>query len=667
MNKSKNFTGTTDNNNHLDNISNSGNISNLSEYDIYLFKSGSHYKLYNKLGAHLKKINGVDGAYFAVWAPNAKSVSVIGDFNYWDKNANPMGVRWDESGIWETFIPNVFKGSLYKFHIKSKHSKFEVEKSDPYAFFCETPPKTASVIWDLDFSWNDKNWIKNRYKYNNFDAPMSIYELHIGSWKRLSEQGNRYMGYKEIAEKLVMHVHKMGFTHVEFMPVMEHPFFGSWGYQLTGYFAPTSRYGTPMDLMFLIDFLHQNNIGVIFDWVPSHFPDDKHGLACFDGTSLYEHEDVKKGFHPDWKSLIFNYGRKEVKEFLISSALFWFDKYHIDGLRIDAVASMLYLDYSREQGQWIPNKYGGNENLEAVDFIKTLNEVVYREFPDVQTIAEESTAWPLVTKPAYLGGLGFGLKWNMGWMHDSIKYFSLDPFYRKFHHNELIFTFWYAFFENFILPLSHDEVVYGKKSMLEKMPGDKWQKFANLRALLAYMFAFPGKKLLFMGNEFAQASEWNHEGSIEWQLAESNDNKKISNLLIDLNKLYRTEPALCSSDFKAENFEWIDFYDWQQSIISFLRKSKNISNLNKKTNKMDIIAVVCNFTPVPRYKYKIGVPYSGFWKEILNTDAEEYGGSGHGNFGKVKAGRKKFHGRDYSISVTLPPLSVLYFKKSIKF
>ncbi|MBM3706780.1 MAG: 1,4-alpha-glucan branching protein GlgB [Actinobacteria bacterium] len=688
MNKNKNFPEP------IYNIGNLSNVNHLSEFDIYLFKNGRHYKLYDKLGAHLKKINGVEGTYFAVWAPDAKSVSVIGDFNYWDKNSNPMGIRWDESGIWEIFTPGVGRGSLYKFHIKSKNKEFEAEKSDPYAFFCETPPKTASIVWDLEFNWNDKKWLKNRHKNNSLNSLMSIYELHIGSWRRIIEEDNRHLGYKELAEHLVRHLKKMGFTHVEFMPLMEHPFYGSWGYQTTGYFAPTSRYGTPQDLMFLIDLLHQNNIGVIFDWVPSHFPNDKHGLAYFDGTFLYEHEDIKKGVHPDWKSLIFNYGRNEVKEFLISSAIFWLDKYHIDGLRIDAVASMLYLDYSRKEGEWIPNRYGGNENLEAVEFIKTLNEVVYKEFPDVQTIAEESTAWPMVTKPTYLGGLGFGLKWNMGWMHDTLKYFCLDPIYRKFHHSELIFTFWYAFFENFILPLSHDEVVYGKMSLLKKMPGDKWQKFANLRILFAYMYAFPGKKLLFMGGEFAQVNEWHHESSLEWHLAENDDHKKISALLIDLNKLYKMEPALYNSDLYPKNFEWIDFYDWEQSIISFLRKSK--TNLdadknikaedanktfmqtagdkkikNEKTAKKigliceDFILIVCNFTPAPRYNYKIGVPCGGIWKEILNSDSKEYGGSGHGNYGKVKAKKEIFHGRQFSISITLPPLSVLYFKKSI--
>jgi 1,4-alpha-glucan branching enzyme len=633
------------------------NLNNFSDYDTYLFKNGNHFKLYEKLGAHPKMLNGIEGTYFAVWAPNAKKVSLVGDFNYWDKNANPMGARWDHSGIWETFIPQVKKGSLYKFHITSKLQRPEIEKCDPFAFFCEIPPKTASVVWALGYRWNDEKWMKNRHKNNNLQQPLSIYEIHLGSWKRIAEENNRSLSYREIAESLSDYIKKMGFTHVEFMPLMEHPFYGSWGYQVTGYFSPTSRYGNPQDFMFLVDCLHQNGIGVILDWVPSHFPDDPHGLAQFDGSFLYEHQDPKKGFHPDWKSLIFNYSRNEVKEFLISSALFWLEKYHMDGLRIDAVASMLYLDYSRKAGEWIPNRFGGRENLEAIDFIKQLNETVYREFPTVQIIAEESTAWPAVTKPTYTGGLGFGMKWNMGWMHDTLNYFSRNTIYRKFHQNELTFTFWYAFTENFILPLSHDEIVYGKKSLLEKMPGDRWQKFANLRLLLAYMYGFPGKKLLFMGDEFGQLKEWSHEESIQWELLGDDMHRGLQKLVIELNRLYTIEEALYNSDFTKECFEWVDFGDYKQSVLFFIRKVKTKENQNT-------IVVACNFTPTPRYDYRIGVPYPGIWKEIFNSDAKEYGGSGHGNLGKVNAKKKESHSRSFSISITLPPLSVLFFKKN---
>ena len=633
------------------------NLDNFSDYDTYLFKNGNHFKLYEKLGAHPMILNGIEGTCFAVWAPNAKNVSLVGDFNYWDKNANPMGARWDNSGIWETFIPQVKKGSLYKFHITSKLRKPEIEKCDPFAFFCELPPETASIVWDLGYRWNDEKWIKNRHKNNNLNCPLSIYEVHLGSWKRIAEENNRSLNYREIAESLSDYIKKMGFTHVELMPLMEHPFYGSWGYQVTGYFSPTSRYGNPQDFMFLVDCLHQNGIGVILDWVPSHFPDDPHGLARFDGSFLYEYQDPKKGFHPDWKSLVFNYNRNEVKEFLISNALFWLEKYHMDGLRVDAVASMLYLDYSRKTGEWIPNRFGGRENLEAIDFIKQLNETVYREFPDVQTIAEESTAWPAVTKPVHDGGLGFGMKWNMGWMHDTLNYFSRNTIYRKFHQNELTFTFEYAFTENFILPLSHDEIVYEKKSLLEKMPGDRLQKFANLRLLLAYMYGFPGKKLLFMGDELGQLKEWNHEESIRWELLGDDMHRGLQKLVIELNKLYTIEGALYNSDFANECFEWVDFGDNKQSVLSFIRKVKTKENQNT-------IVVACNFTPTPRYNYRIGVPYPGIWKEIFNSDAKEYGGSGHGNLGKVNAKKKESHSRPFSISITLPPLSVVFFKKN---
>lgn len=623
----------------------------LTDYDIYLFKEGNHFHLYEKMGAHIVEQDGIRGVYFAVWAPNAEAVSVIGDFNDWDNNKNPLNPRWDESGIWEGFIPNIGKGTIYKYHIRSRFNNYEVDKADPFAFYSEVPPKTASVVWDLSYEWNDQEWMKNRHRHNSQDAPISIYEVHLGSWRRVLEEGNRPLTYREMAQSLVDYVKEMGFTHVEFLPVMEHPFYGSWGYQVTGYFAPTSRYGTPQDLMYLIDCLHQAGIGVILDWVPSHFPGDEHGLIYFDGTHLYSHSDPKKGFHPHWHSYIFNYGRYEVKNFLISSALFWLDKYHADGLRVDAVASMLYLDYGREE--WIPNEYGGRENLEAISFLKRLNEMVYQKYPDVQTIAEESTAWPMVTRPTYIGGLGFGMKWNMGWMHDTLDYFSKDPIYRKYHHNQLTFSIWYAFSENFLLPLSHDEVVHGKGSLLGKMPGDEWQKNANLRLLLGYMFAHPGKKLLFMGGEIAQWKEWNHDEGLEWFALEYPFHRGIKEWVKDLNHLYKSEPALYELDFSQEGFEWVDFHDWQQSIISFIRKGK----------KQDrVILVVCNFTPVPRYNYLIGVPEKGYWKELLNSDSEFYGGSGIGNSGGVQTTSIAWNGRPYSLSLTLPPLAVLFLK-----
>lgn len=682
----------------MNNFKNSEFKSFFTDYDIYLFKNGTHFKLYNKLGAHLKKTNNkTEGTYFAVWAPNANSVSVIGNFNGWNENINKLENRKDESGIWETFISFVGKGELYKFRIKPKFKTEFLDKSDPFAFFCEIAPKTASVIWDLDYEWNDIKWMEKRYKYNNLNSPLSIYELHLGSWKKkyinssnnydyikdrknsndneggcnnknniINNNNNNifadnnidFLNYREIAAELVDYIKKCGFTHVELLPIMEHPFYGSWGYQITGYFAPTSRYGNPQDFMYFIDYLHQNDIGVILDWVPSHFPDDLHGLYKFDGTHLYEHADKRLGYHPDWKSMIFNYGRYEVKQFLINNALFWLDKYHIDGIRIDAVASILYLDYSRKEGQWIPNKYGGRENLEAVDFLKQLNEIVYKEFPDTQTIAEESTAWPMVTKPAYTGGLGFGMKWNMGWMHDTLNYFSKDPIYRKHHQGDLKFTFWYAFDENFILPLSHDEVVYGKKSLLEKMPGDTWQKFANLRLLLSYMYAFPGKKLLFMGDEFGQINEWDHESSLDWNLLENKMHKCVYMMVKDLNNLYTSEKPFYNSDFDYKGFDWIDNNDYNNSVISFLRIFKD--------TEISYILVCCNFTPVPRYNYRIGVPAPGEWKEIFNSDSEIYAGSGHGNSGKVRAQEITSHNQNYSVSITLPPLASLFFKISIK-
>lgn len=625
----------------------------FTDYDIYLFKEGNHFSCYNRLGSHIIKSEDKDGTYFAVWAPNAEYVCVIGDFNQWDNKAHPLKPRDDGSGIWEGFISGVGKGAIYKYHLISRYNNYRVDKGDPYAFYWERPPNTGSVVWDLDYEWSDDAWMRERHSFNRLDAPISIYEVHLGSWRRVSEENNRFLTYKEMAHYLPDYVKEMGFTHVEFLPVMEHPFYGSWGYQTTGYFAPTSRYGTPQEFMYLIDTLHKNNIGVILDWVPSHFPDDVHGLCFFDGTYLYEHQDTRKGYHPDWHSYIFNYGRNEVRNFLISSALFWLERYHADGLRIDAVASMLYLDYGRREGEWIPNRYGGKENLEAIDFIKRLNETVYQIHPDVHTIAEESTAWPMVSRPVYAGGLGFGMKWNMGWMHDTLFYFSKDPIHRKYHQNLLTFSLLYAFTENFVLVLSHDEVVYGKGSLLNKMPGDDWQRFANLRLLFGYMYAHPGKKLVFMGGEFAQGDEWYHEKSLDWHLLEYPLHNAMRLWMKDLNLLYRDEPALSEMDFSPEGFEWIAFHDWKGSIISFLRKAKDTG---------DILLIACNFTPVLRYNYMVGAPLPGFWKEVLNSDAKEYGGSGNGNLGGVEATPIPYQGWPYSLSLTLPPLGIVFFK-----
>jgi 1,4-alpha-glucan branching enzyme len=625
----------------------------LTDHDIYLFKEGSHAKLYDKLGAHLTTVDGVEGACFAVWAPNADRVSVIGDLNGWNPDSHPLNVRWDGSGIWEGFIPGVEKGAAYKYHLKSGRNNYRVDKGDPFAVRWEMPPKTASTVWELSYEWGDEEWMKNRHTANALNAPFSIYEVHLGSWRRVPEDGNRSLNYRELAHQLVDYVKEMGFTHVEFLPVMEHPFFGSWGYQTVGYFAPSSRYGAPQDFMYLIDRLHQNGIGVILDWVPSHFPSDEHGLVYFDGTHVYEHADPRKGFHPDWNSYIFNYGRHEVRAYLLSSALFWLEKYHVDGLRVDAVASMLYLDYSRKEGEWIPNEFGGRENIEAITLLKKFNESVYRDHPGVQTIAEESTAWPMVSRPVYVGGLGFGMKWNMGWMHDTLEYFSKDPIHRKYHHNQLTFSIWYAFSENFLLSLSHDEVVHGKGSLLGKMPGDYWQKFANLRALYGYLYGHPGKKLLFMGGELGQWNEWNHDQSLDWHLLQYPMHQGLQWWARDLNHFYKSEPALYELDFALEGFEWIDFHDWESSIISFIRKGKHTGN---------VILVVCNLTPIPRHNYRVGVPRGGYWREVLNSDARTYGGSGQGNMGGVEATPIPSHGRYYSLSLTLPPLGVLFFK-----
>ncbi|MFC2150074.1 1,4-alpha-glucan branching protein GlgB [Calditrichota bacterium] len=631
----------------------------LTEDDIFLFNEGTHYQLYDKLGSHTAVVNGVPGVYFAVWAPNAEKVTVIGEFNSWGHDTalddqyrlHPHG----GSGIWEGFIPSIKLGELYKYKIFSRVNGYVVEKADPYGFMHEIPPRTASLVYEDNYIWNDNEWMKNRYKRNGLDAPISIYEMHLGSWRRNVEEGGRSLTYREIAPLLVKYLQQLNYTHVEFMPLMEHPFYGSWGYQITGFFASTSRYGSPEDLKYLVDQLHQAGIGVIIDWVPSHFPSDEHGLAYFDGTHLFEHADLRQGFHPDWRSLIFNYNRHEVRSFLISSAYYWLDQFHFDGLRVDAVASMLYLDYSRKEGEWIPNEYGGRENLQAIEFLKQFNTAVYAQFPDVITIAEESTSYAMVSKPVYSGGLGFGFKWDMGWMHDTLKYFQEDSIHRKFHHGELSFRMLYAFHENFNLVLSHDEVVYGKGSLLRKMPGDDWQKFANLRLLQSYMYAQPGKKLLFMGGEFAQWNEWDHESSLDWDLAQYDRHKGMQLLVSRLNQLYQASPALYQSESTESCFEWINASDSENSVFSFLRKD----------NQGNSIAVVLNFTPVVRENYIIGVPEAGEWREIFNSDEEEYGGSGQIVNGKVHTDDIEYGGRyPCQLSLILPPLSVLFLEKS---
>lgn len=625
----------------------------LGDFDLHLLSEGTHLNSYEKLGAHIIEHNGIKGTHFAVWAPNAKRVSVIGNFNNWNGKRHQMRVL-GSSGIWEIFIPGIGEGEIYKFEILSKNGKDIFVKADPYAFYSELRPKSASIVWDINkYQWNDSEWMSKRKEKNFLESPISIYEVHLGSWIRVPEENNRYFSYKEFAEKLVYYVKEMGYTHIELLPITEHPFDGSWGYQTIGYYAVTSRFGTPEDFMYFIDICHQQNIGVILDWAPGHFPTDGHGLGFFDGTCLYEHEDPRLGYHPDWGTKIFNYGRKEVKNFLISNALFWFDKYHIDGLRVDAVASMLYLDYSRKDGEWIPNKFGGRENLDAIDFIQDFNKISHGKFPGILTIAEESTAWPGVSKPVYLGGLGFSMKWNMGWMHDMLEYFSKDPIYRKYHHNNLTFSLLYAFSENFVLVLSHDEVVHGKCSMLNKMPGDMWQKFANLRALYGFMFTHPGKKLLFMGNDIGQWDEWNHEKSLDWHLLNFTPHKCLQKYIMDLNFIYNSEPSLYELDHSYKGFEWIDFRDADSSIISFIRKAKNPE---------DHLIIVCNFTPVPRKNYRFGVPSLCYYKEILNSDSQIYWGSNMGNSGGVSSENLPWHNQPYSINITLPPLSVVIFK-----
>lgn len=625
----------------------------MTDYDVYLFREGRHSRLYEKLGAHRMQLGAVPGTHFGVWAPNASEVSVIGEFNDWKKGITALNAHDDESGLWEGFVPGVGEGALYKFAISSKHGGYTAEKTDPFAFFCETPPKTASIVHEPVFEWADSDWVHDRPIRNSLDSAISTYECHFGSWKRVPGEGDRPLTYLEGAEQLPKYLNGMGYTHVEFLPLMEHPFYGSWGYQITGFYSPTSRYGKPEDLMSLVQNLHASGIGVLLDWVPSHFPTDGHGLGYFDGTHLYEYPDPRKGFNPDWKSYVFDFGRGEVRSFLLSSACYWLDRFHADGLRVDAVSSMLYLDYSRGPGEWVPNVHGGRENLEAISFLQSLNELVYSEFPDRQMIAEESTAWPMVSRPTSVGGLGFGMKWNMGWMHDTLSYYSRDPVYRKHHHNELTFALWYAFNENFILPLSHDEVVHGKGSLLSKMPGDTWQKFANLRLLLGYMFGHPGKKLLFMGDDTGVWAEWDHDRSLDWHLLGENMHRGVHRWVQDLNKVYGKENALHDVDFAPAGFEWIDYSDAASSIVSFLRRDRMAQ---------DTVLVVCNNTPVPREGSVVGVPTGGTWSELLNSDGKEYGGSGLGNMGRVEAKNVPSNGRPYSLTLTIPPLASLFLK-----
>jgi 1,4-alpha-glucan branching enzyme len=624
----------------------------LTDFDLHLLAEGAHYRTYEKLGAHRAESDGRSGVRFAVWAPNASAVSIIGDFNGWARDRHPMTLR-PEAGVWEGFVADIGPGAPYKYAVAGRGG-YRVDKADPYAFFSAVRPDTASKVWDLaGYEWGDAEWLANRARTEPLHAPMAIYEVHLGSWMRMPEEGGRWLTYREVAPKLAEYAAGMGYTHVELMPLNEHPFDGSWGYQASGYYAPTSRFGTPQDFMFLVDTLHRHGLGVILDWVPAHFPRDEHGLAYFDGTHLYEHADPRRGEHRDWGTYIFNYGRREVANFLISNALFWLEKYHVDGLRVDAVASMLYLDYSRAPGDWLPNRYGGRENLEAIDFLRRFNQQVYAEHPGAVTIGEESTAWPMVSRPTYLGGLGFGFKWDMGWMHDTLAYLGQDPIHRKYHHDKLTFRMLYAFTENFVLPLSHDEVVHGKGSLLGKMPGDEWQRFANLRLLLGYQYLQPGKKLLFMGGDIGQWREWNHDGSLDWHLLEHAPHRGLQRWVRDLNTLYRGEPALHVNDCAPEGFAWIDCQDADASAISFVRRGGGADPL---------IVVVCNFTPVPRPNYRLGVPHGGHWQEILNGDAPMYGGSGQGNLGGVTAAPIPLHGRSHSITITLPPLALLAFK-----
>ncbi len=622
----------------------------LTDTDRYLFNEGTHARLYDKLGAHLCTHHGVWGAYFAVWAPDATSLTVAGDFNDWNPTTHGLAAE-GATGIWAGFVAGAMQGQCYKYHIVSRYGGNVGEKADPFAFACELPPKTASVLWDLRYTWSDDVWMAGRAERQRSEAPMSTYEVHLGSWRRGGPNGDQFLSYREAAGQLAEYVRDMGFTHVELMPITEHPFYGSWGYQTTGYFAPTSRYGTPQDFMYLVDTLHQAGIGVVLDWVPSHFPNDAHGLGYFDGTHLYEHADIQRGLHPDWDTYIFNYGRHEVRSFLISSAAFWYDRYHIDSLRIDAVASMLYLDYSRQPGEWQPNRYGGRENLEAIEFLHKLNEELYAAFPGTQTIAEESTAWPGVSRPVYLGGLGFGFKWDMGWMHDTRSYMGREPVHRAFHHHEITFRALYAFHENFVLPLSHDEVVHGKGSLLGRMPGDDWQRFANLRLLLALLYSQPGKKLLFMGGEFGQWAEWDHDRPLDWHLLQHPPHQGVQAWVRDLNRTYRSEPALHQLDCEPTGFQWVDADDAPNSTYTLLRRDA----------AGHLMLVVLNATPVVRHDYRAGVPLLGRWNEVLNSDATIYGGSGQGNLGGVQAGLIPHQGQPFSVTITLPPLGAVFF------
>ena len=627
----------------------------LTDYDIHLFREGNHYALHDKLGAHFLEYEGVLGVYFALWAPNAEYVSVVGDFNDWNRGDVPMHARWDGSGIWEAFIPHLERGTTYKYYIKSRFDNYEVEKGDPFAVHWETPPKTATKVWDLEYTWNDDEWMQNRRERGADSQAVSVYEVHLGSWRRTpGDDGQpRMMSYRELADDLPGYLEWMGYTHVEFLPVMEHPFYGSWGYQTTGYFAPSSRYGTPQDFMYLVDQLHAKGIGVILDWVPSHFPSDQHGLSYFDGTHLFEHADPRLGYHPDWKSYIFNFGRNEVRSFLISSAMYWLEKYHIDGIRVDAVASMLYLDYSRKEGEWIPNEYGGRENLESIQFLREMNEAIHVAHPEILTIAEESTAWPMVTRPPAIGGLGFNMKWMMGWMHDTLDYFSRDPIHRKFHQGEITFSVMYAFTENFMLPLSHDEVVHGKGPLIDKMPGDEWQKFANLRAMYAYMYAHPGTKLLFMGGEFGQTQEWRHDQSLDWHLNQHAPHGSLQYMMKCLNELYQSEPALYEKSFTGDGFEWIDISDYQNSVISFVRKGHQEQNN---------VYVVINLTPNVLHNYRVGVPHKGTMRVIFNSDDHQFWGSGVVHNVPLETMPIPLHGKERSVNLSLPPLGVLYLK-----
>ena len=625
----------------------------LSDFDLHLMAEGTHYRNYEKLGSHVRVVEGVRGVHFAVWAPNAKRVSVIGDFNQWDGRRHPMRFHAG-AGIWEIFVPGLREETVYKFEVKWRRFGFITQKTDPYAFYFERRPKTGAIVYDINqFVWRDDQWMEHRKNRNGLDAPISIYEVHLGSWMRAPEEGDRYLTYRELAHQLVDYVKQMGYTHIELLPVTEHPYGGSWGYQTVGYYAPTSRHGEPHEFAYFVDYCHRNGIAVILDWVPAHFPKDGHGLAYFDGTHLYEHSDPRKGEHQDWGTLIFNYGRNEVRNFLLGNALFWLEKYHIDGLRVDAVASMLYLDYSRKEGQWVPNIYGGRENLEAVDFIKRFNELVHKQHPGAITLAEESTSWPLVSRPTYDGGLGFDFKWNMGWMNDTLKYFGMDPIDRKYHHGKLTFSLMYAFSENFVLPLSHDEVVHGKRALLDKMPGDMWKKFANLRALYGYMYGHPGKKLLFMGGEFGQWMEWNHQRSLDWHLLGYDSHRQLLEYVKDLNRLYQSEPSLYEVDFEHRGFQWIDFQDANGSTIAFQRKAKNPA---------DHLIFALNFTPVPRHSVRLGVPEQVFYREVLNSDAWLYGGSNMGNSGGVTSRAEEWAGWPCLIEVTLPPLAVVVLK-----